>query len=153
MAVLILRDPREAWKKCSLRTLRGTPGVRFVEYRPERRVDAGERVLLHADGEELSDADRGLDLFLVDCSWRRVDTLLATVDGSLHRRRLPSLTTAYPRKSRFQTDPATGLASLEALYAASLLLGEPRPEWLEGYRWADAFLAANPWLTQLAAAP
>lgn len=146
MAVLILRDPRESWKKCSLRTLRGVDGVEFVTYRPGKRVAVGERILLHAEGEELTEADQGLDLMLVDCSWRRVPTLLGTVDGTLHRRRLPRLSTAYPRVSRFETDPDTGLASLEALYAASFLLGEPRPEWLAGYRWAEEFLDANPQL-------
>ena len=144
MDVLILRDPREPWKKCSLNTLRGRSDVRFVAYHPARRLDAGERVLLDPDGEELTDADRGSGLFVVDCSWRRVTTLLRTVDGSLRRRRVPRYQTAYPRKSKAMSDPPTGLASVEALYAASFLLGEPRPEWLTGYHFADAFLLANP---------
>ena len=44
--VLILRDPRESQKKCSLTPLRATSGVRFVNYDPERRIDAGRRLLL-----------------------------------------------------------------------------------------------------------
>ena len=69
MDILILRDPRESAAKCSLTPLRGLPGVRFAEYHPERRLDAGERVLLHPDGELLSSADRGRDLLLIDCAF------------------------------------------------------------------------------------
>lgn len=142
--VLILRDPRESAKKCSLTPLHGVPGVRFVVYRADRRVDAAGRVLLHPDGEELRAADRGAGLFVVDCAWRKVDQLLATVDGAPVRRRLPPFATAYPRKSKLFQDPDRGLASVEALYAALALLGRPSPELLVGYRWADDFLRLNP---------
>jgi ribosome biogenesis protein Tsr3 len=144
MDVLILRDPKESVKKCSLTPLRGAPGVRFVEFHSERRFKVGRRVLLTPEGEPLGEADRGLDLLLVDCAWRRVPRLLGRVDGELLPRRLPPLASAYPRRSRTFPDPAQGLASIEALYATSVLLGEPHPEWLAGYRWADEFLAANP---------
>ena len=142
--LLILRDPRESVRKCSLTPLRGLPGVRFVEYRPDRRIDASGRFLLDPEGDELTEADRDLGLFLIDCSWRRVSQLLATVDGDPPRRRLPPLRTAYPRKSRVYADPELGLASIEAIYAAEALLGRPAPELLEQYRWAQEFLAQNP---------
>ena len=143
MDVLILRDPHESLAKCSLTPLRGLPGVRFVDYHGRRRLAAGERVLLHPDGEELSPADRGRDLLLIDCSWRRVERCLRTVDGVLHPRRLPPFVTAYPRRSKTFPDPERGLASVEALYLAALLLGAPRPDFLREYRWREAFLAAN----------
>jgi pre-rRNA-processing protein TSR3 len=143
MDILILRDPRESMAKCSLTPLRGLPGVRFVEYHGARRLSADGRVLLHPEGAELAPADRGHDLLLIDCAWRRVPELLRTVDGPYHLRRLPELVTAYPRRSKVFADPSTGLASVEALYAASVLLGAPRPELLAHYRWRDEFLAAN----------
>ncbi len=143
MDILILRDPRESLAKCSLTPLRGLARVRFVEYDRERRLAAGERILLHPEGQEFSPADRGRDLLLVDCAWRRVPQLLGTVDGVLHARRLPVLVSAYPRKSKLFADPATGLASVEALYVATLLMGSPRPELLQHYRWRAEFLAAN----------
>jgi pre-rRNA-processing protein TSR3 len=146
--VLVFRDPRESARKCSLTPLRGHPWIRFVTDRPKDRppfvLAAGRRVLLHPDGEELSERDRGRDLLLIDCCWRRVEPMLRRVTGELAPRRLPSLRTAYPRKSQLATDPEHGLASIEALYAALVLLGEDRPELLAGYRWRDAFLAANP---------
>ena len=142
--VLILRDPRESTKKCSLTSLRGVSGIRFVEYDAGRRVDAAGRVLLTPDGELLGAGDAGRGLLLVDCSWRRVPTLLRTVDGEPRRRSLPPLRTAYPRKSAVFVDPDRGLASLEALYAALAILGRPRPELLDGYRWSSDFLRLNP---------
>jgi pre-rRNA-processing protein TSR3 len=144
--VLILRDPRESRAKCSLTPLQGLSGIRFVAYDRERRLPAGERLLLHPEGAELTGADRGLDLLLIDCAWRRVPRLLASVDGTLHARRLPALASAYPRRSKTFVDPPSGLASVEALFAATVLLGEPRPELLAHYRWRAGFLAANPWL-------
>jgi len=144
--VLILRDPREATKKCSLTPLRGTSGIRFVTYDGTRRLDAGRRLLLSPEGELISERDRGLPLLLVDCAWRKVPALLKTIDGELVPRRLPALVTAYPRKSLTFEDPHEGLASVEALYAALALLGEVHPELLDGYHWRERFLAANPTL-------
>ena len=145
--ILVLRDPRESTKKCSLTPLRGLPGFRFFDYHPERRVEAAGRILLDPRGELIGEPDAGRGLLLIDCAWRRVDTLLRCVDGELHPRRLPVLSTAYPRKSRLFVDPEQGLASVEALYAALVLLGRPRPDLLDGYRWRDLFLRANPGLT------
>ena len=144
--ILILRDPRESVKKCSLTPLRGREGVEFLKFDPDKRYDASGRILLHHEGELLSEADRGMALFLVDSSWRRLPKLLERVEGEPVRRRLPPLKTAYPRKIHFFDDPEPGLASIEALYAAAHILYGPRPELLEGYRWAEEFLELNPTL-------
>jgi len=142
--VLVLRDPRESSRKCSLTPLRGMAGVRFLAYHRDREVDAAGRILLHPDGEVLTAADAGKGLLLVDCAWRRVPALLRTVRGEPVRRSLPPLVTAYPRRSDTFEDPDRGLASIEALYAALAILGTPRPELLRDYLWAADFLAANP---------
>ncbi|MBL8857860.1 MAG: hypothetical protein JNL28_05080 [Planctomycetes bacterium] len=144
--VLILRDPRESLQKCSLTPLRGMAGIEFVTYEGGRRLDAGRRILLHPDGSDFTAADRGKPLLLIDCAWRKLPKLLATVDGELEHRRLPQLETAYPRRSKQDTDPDQGLASVEALYAALVLLGEVHPELLASYHWRDAFLRQNPGL-------
>lgn len=145
--VLILRDPHESPQKCSLIPLRGTPGLDFHTYDSRRRLDATGRILLHPEGSDFTSADRGLPLLVVDSSWRRLPKLLACVDGVVERRRLPALVTAYPRKSKTFADPAQGLASVEALYAALVLLGETHPELLAHYRWRDDFLRLNPVLS------
>ncbi len=98
--ILILRDPRESTKKCSLTPLRGLHGVEFRTYAHDRRIDADGRILLATDGELLTPQDAGRGLLLIDCSWRRVERLRATVDGELVHRRLPPLESAYPRRSR-----------------------------------------------------
>lgn len=146
--ILILRDPRESVKKCSLTPLRGRVGVRFLNYDPDARVEVHGRLLLHPDGELLTPEDRaGISgLLLVDSAWRRLPKLLKTLAGEPVRRRLPPLRTAYPRKSHTFEDPERGLASIEALYAALAMLGETRGELLEGYRWGDSFLELNPTL-------
>src|SRR5258708_4427860 len=125
--VLILRDPREATKKCSLTPLRGTGGIQFVAYDGARRLAAGRRLFLSPEGELISERDRGLPLLLIDCAWRKVPALLKTIDGELVPRRLPPLVTAYPRKSMVFEGPGEGLASAAALYAALALLGEAHP--------------------------
>ncbi|MFT5689737.1 MAG: pre-rRNA-processing protein TSR3, partial [Planctomycetota bacterium] len=147
--VLILRDPKESKAKCSLTPLRGMDGVRFVEYNAQRQVQVGKRVLLHAEGPVMSplDLEEAQDgLLLIDCSWRRVSKLMRTVEGETVARRLPPLKTAYPRKSRTFVDPEEGLASVEALVAALSLLGKPRPEFLDAYRWRERFFELNPGL-------
>jgi len=147
--ILIVHDPREPAKKCSLTPLRGMAGVRFVAVQGAERIDVGRRLWLHPDGDELSPADGGIGLLLIDCTWRRLPKLAKCIDGELLRRRLPKLVTAYPRRSKLAPDPEHGLASVEALYAALALLGAPRPELLAHYRWAADFLAANPGLPRL----
>jgi ribosome biogenesis protein Tsr3 len=142
--ILIVHDPREPAKKCSLTPLRGMPGVRFVPVRGDRRVDAGRRIWLHPEGDELQPEDRGIGLLLIDCTWRRVSTLSKRIDGELLKRRLPELVTAYPRRSKLIPDPVYGLASVEALYAAMALLDAPCPALLANYHWAAEFLSANP---------
>lgn len=146
--ILILRDPRESVKKCSLTPIRGKDRIRFLNYDPDARVEVGGRLLLHPEGEILTPRDRtGVSgLLLVDSAWRRLPKLLKTLVGEPVRRRLPALRTAYPRKSHTFEDPERGLASIEALYAALALLGETRGELLEDYRWRDEFLALNPGL-------
>ncbi len=147
--ILIVRDPKEPAHKCSLTPLRGLAGITFVSVRGAKQVDAGARVWLHPEGELLGEADRGSDLLVVDCSWKKLPAIARHVHGDLRKRRLPPLATAYPRRSKVLEDPSEGLASVEALYAAVALLDGPRPELLAGYRWAERFLAANPWLPRV----
>lgn len=145
--ILILRDPRESVKKCSLTPLRGQSGVRFVDHRPGLELEVGERLLLHAEGELLGSGDgvpgEPVPLLLLDCSWRRVPLLMGALRGEPRPRRLPRLETAYPRKSTVFQDPDQGLASVEALYAALALLGQEHQRLLADYRWAEEFLARN----------
>lgn len=55
--------------------------------------------------------------------------------------------TAYPRQSKTSTDPAAGLATIEALYAACVQMGRDVTGLLDLYHWREEFLAANAELT------
>ena len=79
--VLILRDPKESPKKCSLVPLRGTPGIEFVPYDRERTLDGAGRVLLDPAGEPITAADAGRPLLVLDSNWRRLPKLRETVTG------------------------------------------------------------------------
>jgi pre-rRNA-processing protein TSR3 len=58
-------------------------------------------------------------------------------------RSLHGFRTAYPRVSKQGTDPAHGLASVEALFAAYHILGRPTVGLLDHYRWKEEFLRLN----------
>jgi pre-rRNA-processing protein TSR3 len=55
----------------------------------------------------------------------------------------PSLRTAYPRRQTLCPDPARGLASVEALFAAYRILGRDVDGILDGYLWRERFLVTN----------
>lgn len=139
---IVIRHPKERKSKCSLEPLRGRADLCFYTARPGLQVDATGYVVLAADGEEISAADSGRPLLLLDSTWKLLPALQHCVIGSPELRRLPLwLETAYPRRSKDGSDPANGLASVEALYAARRLLGRRDDSLLEQYHWRDAFLA------------
>jgi pre-rRNA-processing protein TSR3 len=90
----------------------------------------------------LSDVDQDCGLLLLDGSWRSASKMNAAFE-KVPPRSLAGWKTAYPRVSKLGTDPANGLASVEALYVAYHLLGRSTEGLLEHYRWADLFLEAN----------
>jgi pre-rRNA-processing protein TSR3 len=139
---VVIRHPRERLSKCSLEPLRGRPDITFLTARPDFRFDATGYILLRIDAPVLSTADAHLPLLLLDSTWRLLPKLEARLYGDPVPRSLPpTLRTAYPRVSKTTPDPARGLASVEALYAARLLQGRPVEGLLDAYRWRDAFLA------------
>ena len=144
--VLIVRLRKESLRKCSLAPLiqRQPPRWQWHHCDLGDPIAAGEVTLLHPDGEPLSPQDSGRPLLLVDSSWRDLPRMLRTISGTFHRRSLPGgLRTAYPRKSNWFPDPETGLASVEALHAALALLGRRDDRLLEGYHFAQEYLALN----------
>jgi len=58
-------------------------------------------------------------------------------------RSLTGYRTAYPRVSKKGTDPANGLATVEALFLAYHILRRPTAGLLDHYRWKDEFLLLN----------
>ncbi len=140
--VTVIRHPKERLAKCTLRPLHGRAEIAFLKAGPAFRFDATGFLLLAVDAVELTAADAGPPLLLLDSTWRYLPRLLACLDGVSVRRALPrAVRTAYPRASKAFADPADGLASVEALYAAKRILGEDDATLLDAYPWRDAFLA------------
>jgi len=96
--------------------------------------------VLALDAPELSVEDAGRSLLLLDSTWRLLPQLEVCLKGEGIRRTLPPVATAYPRVSKIDQDPTGGLASVEALYLARLLLGERDDSLLQAYYWRHQVL-------------
>ena len=139
----VIRHPKERISKCSLRFLHDREEMTFLRANRDLRFDATGFTLLAVDAPPLSPADAGRPLLLLDSTWRYLPDVADKVIGTPERRSIPGpLRTAYPRVSRVFEDPVEGLASVEALYVARLLLGDDDPSILDGYHWKDQFLSS-----------
>ena len=139
-AISIIRHPKERRSKCSLTPLEGREGIAFYKAREGWRFDMTGFTVLAMGAPELSADDAGRPLLLLDSTWRLLSQLEACLTGEGVRRTLPAVTTAYPRVSKIAEDPLGGLASVEALYLAKLLLGERDDSLLEAYYWSENFI-------------
>ncbi len=138
---VIIRHPKEKLSKCTLEPLRGLSGLTFHKATPSFTFDATGHTLLALGAPILSAEDAQRPLLLLDSTWRLLPALEATLTGEPIRRRLPAVPTAYPRISKLSEDPLGGLASVEALYLAQLLLGCDETALLNHYHWKEDFLA------------
>jgi rRNA small subunit aminocarboxypropyltransferase len=151
---VIARDGRENQKKCTIVPLRGRHDLVFLSHpanlqTPSRTdfksvppIDLNGYVRLAPAGPELSPADAGSGLLLLDGSWRRAEAMIRAYQH-IPPRSLTGYRTAYPRVSKRGTDPANGLATVEALFLAYHILGRPTVGLLDHYRWAEEFLRLN----------
>jgi pre-rRNA-processing protein TSR3 len=141
---ILVVHPRENRAKCSLEPLRGRADLRFVKFPPKVDLGLDHYVRLAVDGEPLTEDDAEKGILLLDGNWRFAGAMnrhFAHVPG----RSLRGFKTAYPRTAKLLTDPADGLASIEALYIACSILGRPTEGLLDRYHWREPFLAANSW--------
>ena len=140
MKTLIWRHRKENLKKCSLSGLESRRDILFFTYPAQLLPDLSNTLILKVDAPPLTQADGGYDLLLVDATWRYAEVMLRQLPHNLTARSLPShFTTAYPRRQEVDG----GLASVEALYLAHLILGRDREGLLDGYHWRDEFLLQN----------
>jgi pre-rRNA-processing protein TSR3 len=139
---IIVRHPKENPRKCSVWPLRGREGLIFLQYPLQEQKDFTGYVRLAAEGPELSIAEAGSGVLLLDGSWRWAASMTRAFI-SVAPRSLHGWKTAYPRVSKLGTDPDNGLASIEALYLAHHILGRSTEGLLDHYRWGAEFLALN----------
>lgn len=139
---VIVRHPRENPRKCSILPLRGRPDLVFLPYPLTQPRDWAGYVRLAAEGPPLGPADAGAGLLVLDGSWRWADSMTRDF-AHVPPRSLTDFETAYPRVSKRGTDPANGLATVEALFLAYHLLGRDTTGLLDHYRWAGEFLRRN----------
>lgn len=138
---LVIRHYKERKNKCSLQALVNRNDIEFVEWKPGASFEIAVHLLLELDAPELSPADAGHPLLILDSTWRYLPPMRASVTGETINRALPKgLLTAYPRKSKLSEDPRGGLASVEALYAALRILGRRDDSLLSAYYWREEFL-------------
>ena len=142
---VIVVHPRERRSKCSVESLRDRDGFVFCTFPNPVPIDITDYVRLGIGGTILSEADSDRGLLLLDGTWRlaaRMEPFYQHVEV----RSLPTVQTAYPRKSEVYADPSAGLATIEALYAALRLLNRDTTGLLDHYHWREQFLDFNPWL-------
>lgn len=99
-------------------------------------------VRLGMGGPLLGPDDSESGLLVLDGTWRWVQPMERLME-QVPIRSLPPLTTAYPRSSKVSDDPAGGLATIEAIYAAYRILGRDTTSLLDHYHWGDAFVELN----------
>lgn len=138
--ISVIRHPKERRSKCSLTPLEGRSDIDFYRARLGWSFDVTGFTVLALGAPVLSDADAGRPLLLLDSTWRLLPQVEACLHGDAVYRTLPAVDTAYPRVSKIAEDPLGGLASVEALYFAKLLLGERDDALLSDYYWRDAFI-------------
>lgn len=145
--VILVVHPREMRSKCSVEPLRGASGFVFWKF-PNRGPDSlGDYIRLDLDGPLLSAQDSRRGLLLLDGTWR-LAARMAEDYQDVPTRSLAPWRTAYPRVSKMFDDPRTGLATIEALFAALVQMQQPVPGLLDSYRWRDEFLTLNADLLQ-----
>ncbi len=138
--VSIIRHPKERRSKCSLTPLEGREALSFHRARLGWTFDMTGFTVLALGAPEMSEADAGRPILLLDSTWRLLPQVEACLVGEGVRRTLPAVPTAYPRISKIAEDPMGGLASVEALYLARLLIGERDDSLLSSYHWRKEFL-------------
>lgn len=140
---VIVVHPKERRSKCSVEPLRGRHGFVFWKW-PRKGPESIEGyVRLGLGGPELSidDADRGL--LVLDGTWKLASKMEPDFSELPVRTLSGHWKTAYPRVSKLTEDPSSGLATIEAVFAAYVALGRDTAGLLDEYYWKEQFLQLN----------
>ncbi|HEY8278050.1 MAG TPA: hypothetical protein VIH99_00410 [Bdellovibrionota bacterium] len=144
----ILMDRKENPRKCTILPQKERQDFAIRYFAGPRPIPAFQSdCLLHIDGEDLSQVDKGTyeSVGLIDCNWKKVAGALQKVVRPLPKLvRIPEgFETAYPRKNAEGKDPDGGLATIEALFIAGAFLGKWDESLLDKYHFKNEFLKLN----------
>jgi pre-rRNA-processing protein TSR3 len=148
----IIVDAGETPNKCTITPLAGRSDFRlFPVYGEGALGPLHAPLLLHPEGECLSHfrnrSEIATAIACIDCVWRRLPALekrLAWGAKPGLRTKIPEgFKTVYPRVGFGQSDPESGLATIEAIFIAAALLGNPDTSLLSKYYFAKEFLEVN----------
>ena len=139
---IIVVHPKEKRSKCSVESLRGREGFAFWKFPKQGPEPLSGYVRLGLGGPPLTQDEYKAGLLILDGTWRLTSRMEPDYTH-LPVRSLLSWRTAYPRVSKLFEDPAAGLATIEALFAAYVQLGRSTKGLLDAYRWRNEFLEAN----------
>ena len=143
---IILRHKKENFKKCSLKGLENRDDFIFYKYPRERLPDLSNYILLTLEAPELTINDKVFGICVIDATWRYEKKMYSwlTSQISIQKRSLPSYyKTAYPRYQTDCCDPERGLASIEAIFLAYLIMEKPIENLLDNYYWKEKFYKIN----------
>ncbi len=152
---IIISRGEKMEKKCTLFPLRARHDFSFRTKKNPGKFET-HSILLFPDGEvltaKLADEikkqisaakdEKGkikLDIVLIDSRWKKTKGILESLPP-MKRVSLEGYITGAKRKD---PPPFGGLASIEALFVASLLLGKPDLTLLSNYHFRDSFLMLN----------
>lgn len=139
---IIVVHPREKRSKCTVEPLRGRDDFVFWTFPEKGQEPLDGYVRLGIGGEQLSEADAESGLLVLDGTWKLAEKM-EPFFRDVPVRSLPPWQTAYPRVSKLFEDPAAGLATIEAVYAAHTILERGTSDLLDSYYWADQFVELN----------
>lgn len=143
---IILRHRKENLKKCTLHGLEERLDFCFFTYPKDILPDLSNYFLLTINAPLLSKADNHLGIFLIDATWSYAEVMQQQLrpPHQFQKRSLPlNYRTAYPRRQEDCPDPVRGLASIEALYVAYVLLNRNTEGLLNKFYWKEEFLKKN----------
>ncbi|OFZ23203.1 MAG: hypothetical protein A2X94_02895 [Bdellovibrionales bacterium GWB1_55_8] len=146
----VIIDSGETPNKCTIAPLAYRPDFCLIPTKGKKVLGPlKSSILLHPHGECLTTLVQPLGgahgIASIDCVWRRLEPLLRKIEGPLPRlARIPAgFLTAYPRHSAKKTDPAVGLATIEAIFVAAAILGNWDVTLFSQYYFGRKFVEMN----------
>jgi pre-rRNA-processing protein TSR3 len=143
--VIVIQHRKERASKCSLRPLKSFETIKFYRYPLRMETEFSKGYALSFEGPLLSPADHDAAIVVFDATWRYAQKMQKHPSFNIFEQRSLDFRwkTAYPRRQHDCKSPSKGLASVEALYAALLQIGQVDENLLNHYYWRVEFLKIN----------